>query len=203
MGIDQATLRAVRELVRPIAKRVANVVARAVVQLVDDAKKLQLLQVGALPGETLDAVEHHQPYGFSSVPLPGAEAMLVFPNGDRGHAIALAASHRQHRPTGGQAGEVCMYTDEGDVVRLGRGHIISLATTGEVRLGSASAAQAAIKGTQRNTAEQTFLTALNAYVVAIQPPADPGNIATPTLTAAINTFKTAIANALSAKVKLE
>jgi hypothetical protein len=54
--------------------RVANTIVRGVVQLADDGKKLQLLQLGALAGETIDNAEHFQPYGFSSVPLAGAEA---------------------------------------------------------------------------------------------------------------------------------
>ena len=192
-----------RHLLRPLATRLANVIARAVVQLVNDGTKLQLVQLGVLAGETVDGAEHHQSYGFSSVPLAGAEAVVVFPGGDRSHALVTAVSDRRYRPTGGQAGEVCMYTDEGDIVRLGRGHVVSIETSGQVKLGSASAAEAAIKGTQRNTAEQTFLTALNVYVAAIQTVADPLNVATPVITAAISAFKTAAGAALSAKVKLE
>lgn len=203
MGIDRETLRQVQSLLRPLAARVVNTVARAVVQLVDDGRKLQLLQIGVLDGEDIDGAEHHQPYGFASVPLAGAEAVVAFPNGDRGHPLVVTVSDRRHRPTGGQGGEVCMYTDEGDLIRLGRGHVISLVTSGEVKLGSAAASQGAIKGTQRNSAEQTFLTALNTYVLAIKTVADPSNAATPALTAAIAAFATAVAAAVSTKVKLE
>lgn len=118
-------------------------VARGVVQLVNDATQMQLLQIGVLAGEDIEGdgkgAEHFQPYGFSSVPLAGAEAVAVFPNGDRGHPLVVVVDDRRHRPTSGQSGEVCLYTDEGDVIRLGRGHVISLETSGEVRLGSASA----------------------------------------------------------------
>lgn len=203
MPVDRGTLDQLRHLMRPIATRVANSVARAVVSLVDDSKMLQLLQLDVLEGETIDGAEHHQPYGLSSIPLAGAEAVVVFPNGDRGHPLVVAVSDRRHRPTGGEPGEVSIYTDEGDVIRLGRGHVISLVTSGQVRLGSASAADAAIKGTTRNTAEQTFLTALDVYVSAIQPIADPLNVATPVIKAAIAAFKTAVGSALSSKVKLE
>ena len=201
--MDRGLLREIGHLLRPIANRVANAVARGVVQLVDDAKKLQMLQLGVLEGEDVPDCEHHQPYGFSSVPLVGAEAVAVFPNGDRSHPLVVAVSDRRYRPRGREAGEVCLYTDEGDVVRLGRGHIVSLETSGTVLLGSSSATSGAIKGTQRNTAEQTFLTALTAYVTAIKAVADPGNAATPPMLSAIAAFKTAVAAAVSTKVKLE
>lgn len=203
MGLDRETLSQLRHLVRPLFTRIANIAARGVIQLVDDATRLQLLQVGVLAEETVDSAEHHQPYGFSSVPLAGAEAMLMFPNGDRSHALVISASDRRYRPTGGQDGEVCMYTDEGDVIRLGRGHVISLITSGQVKLGSASATDGAIKGTQRNTAEQTFLTALATYIGAIQAIADPSGVPTTTFATAIGTFASAIAAAVSTKVTLE
>lgn len=203
MAIDRSTLEQVRQLLRPLANRIANLLSRGTVSAVNDGAKLQRIQVGALVDEDIDDVEHHQPYGFSSVPHAGAEAVAAFPNGDRAHPIAVVVSDRRHRPTGGQVGEVCLYTDEGDVIRLGRGHVVSVETSGEVRLGSATASQAAIKGTQRNSAEQTFLDALSTYLAAIKSVADPSNAATPTLLTAIGTFKTAIAGALSTKVKLE
>lgn len=180
MGIDRETVRQIGHMLRPIANRVANSIARAVVQLVDDGKKLQLMQLGALAGETIDGAEHHQPYGFSSVPLPGAEAVVTFPNGDRSHPLVVAVSDRRHRPTGGAAGEVVLYTDEGDTVRLGRGHVIALATTGEVRLGSDSASGPVVV----EAALDDFMTALDGAITASgSVPAPPGPIIVATLQA--------------------
>lgn len=203
--MDRNFLTQLEHVLRPIRNAVRSTVARAVVHLVNDAKKLQLVQAGALAGETIDDAEHHQPYGFSSVPLDGAEAILVFPGGDRGHPIAVAVSDRRHRPTGGQAGEVVMYTDEGDQIRLGRGHVITIATdpAGVIKLGSSSAAQSAIKGTQRNTAEQTFLTALATWVAAVGTAVPATSAAGGTFATAITAFATAASSALSTKVKLE
>ncbi len=118
MGLDRDMLAQLRTLLRPLATRVANTVARAVVQLVDDETKLQLLQVGVLSDETIDGAEHHQPYGFSSVPLTGAEAVVVFPNGDRSHPIVIAASDRRYRPTGGEPGQVTMHHYSGSKVTM-------------------------------------------------------------------------------------
>lgn len=107
-----------RHLLRPLATRVANTIVRGVVQLADDSKKLQLIQLGALAGETIDNAEHFQPYGFSSVPLPGAEAVVIFPNGDRSHPIMIAGPDRRFRPTGAEPGEVVVYNNAGAKITM-------------------------------------------------------------------------------------
>lgn len=116
--MDRGLLDQLRHLLRPLSTRVANTVARAVVQLVDDDKKQQLVQLGVLAGETVDDGEHFHSYGFSSVPLPGAEAVALFPNGDRSHPLVVAVADRRHRPTGGEPGEVTMYSHTGAKVRM-------------------------------------------------------------------------------------
>lgn len=107
--MDRGLLREIGEIVRPLGIRIANAIARGVVQLADDSKKLQLVQLGVLQGETIDGAEHHQPYGFSSVPLAGAEAVMVCPNGDRSHPLVATISDRRYRPTGGEPGQVDQY----------------------------------------------------------------------------------------------
>lgn len=116
--MDRGTLAQLGHLLRPFATRLANTVARAVVQLVDDSTKLQLLQLGVLAEETVDGAEHHQPYGFASVPLEGAEAVVLFPNGDRSHPLVVSVSDRRHRPTGGQPGQVMVWHPDGAKVTL-------------------------------------------------------------------------------------
>ena len=54
MGIDRNTLDQLRNLLRPLATRVANSIARGVVQLVDDGKNPQLPQLCVLAVETVD-----------------------------------------------------------------------------------------------------------------------------------------------------
>lgn len=43
--ISRELLDQLRHLLRPLSTRIANTVARAVVHLVDDSKKMQLLQI--------------------------------------------------------------------------------------------------------------------------------------------------------------
>lgn len=127
----------IAQLIRPLQVRVANSIARAVVQLVDDGTKLQLVQLGVLAGEDIDDAERFQGYGFSSVPLPGAEAVVLFPNGDRAHPLVVAVDDRRYRPIDGEVGDVVVYNAAGATVRLkADGDIVLTPASGrQVQLG--------------------------------------------------------------------
>lgn len=201
--ISREILDQLRHVLRPMANRIASTVARGVVQLVNNSTKMQLVQLGVTVGETIDGAEHFQPYGFFSVPFAGAEAVALFPNGDRSHPLVVVVADRRYRPTDGDPGEVGLATDEGDEIRLARGHAIQLSTSGHVQLGSATASEGAIKGTSRNTAEQTFLTAMNTFVAAVVAGTGAPAPAIAAFQLAIAAFKSAAGGAVSTKVKLE
>lgn len=120
--LTREDLRQIGLLLRPFATRAANSIARGVVQLVRDDRKMQLVQLGVLVDETIEGAgaggEHFEPYGLTSVAEPGAEAVVVFPNGDRGHPLVLATSDRRYRPTGGAPGDVTLYHRDGARVIL-------------------------------------------------------------------------------------
>lgn len=139
--IGRDMLAQLRRLVRPLQVRIANSIARAVVQRVDDGHKLQELQIGVLEGEPIDDAERFQEYGFSSVPLAGAEAVTVFPNGDRAHPLVVAVDDRRHRPIDKPAGHVCIYHHSGAEVWFTEdGDVVAKPAAGrEVRLGSEDA----------------------------------------------------------------
>lgn len=84
---------------------------------VNDAPQIQELQVSLLANELRGAVQYFQPFGLSAVPLPGAQAAVVFPGGDRGHGIAVAVDDGRYRPHLA-AGESCLYNSAGVVIRL-------------------------------------------------------------------------------------
>ena len=118
MPLTREDMAELRRLLRPLTTRDANMINRGVVQLANDGAKLQLLQIGVLAGETVDNGEHFQPYGFSSIPLAGAEVVVLFPNGDRSHPLVIAASDRRYRPTAGQPGEVVVYNNTGATITI-------------------------------------------------------------------------------------
>lgn len=196
------------KLLKPLQTRVANMVARAVVQRVDDGVKLQLLQLGVLEGETREGCERFQQYGFTSVPRPGAEAVVLFVGGRRDHALVVAVDDRRYRKKGLQPGEVALYNDAGAYVLLKADGSVEVKSptkvivdTPELELAQPATAFG-IKGTAYVSAEATFLTALATYATAIKGVADPSNAATPALLAAITAFSTAGSNSLSTKVKV-
>jgi len=88
-------------------------VARGVVNLVNDAGGLQLLQVSPLEGETRDGVERIQNFGASSHPPAGAEPVLVAVAGSRDHLVAVAVDHPASRPRDLLPGESATYNAHG------------------------------------------------------------------------------------------
>lgn len=119
---------------RALRHLLVNIVSRAVVKLVDDDAKMQLLQIEALKGEVRDRAERFQNYGFTSVPLPGAEAVVIFPGGQREHPLVIAVDDRRYRLKALAAGEVALYTDQGDYVHLKRDGNIEIKASTEVVL---------------------------------------------------------------------
>jgi phage baseplate assembly protein V len=108
----------IRRLMAPLHTRVVNMIARGIVKRVDDAKKAQVLQLGILADEVKDDVERLQNYGFTSVPLEGAEAVIVFPGGKRDHAVTVVTEDRRYRIRNLESGEVAVYDQTGSKIVL-------------------------------------------------------------------------------------
>lgn len=109
-----------QRFMKPIESRVRLMVGRAIVRLVDDVTRAQSVQIELLEGEVQDAVERYQDYGFTSVPHPGAEAVAVAVGGLRSHMIVIKVEDRRYRLTGLEQGEVALFDDLGQMVKLGR-----------------------------------------------------------------------------------
>jgi phage baseplate assembly protein V len=165
-------IRTVNKLLAPLRNQLANLVARAVVQLVNDGAKLQLVQLGVLEGETREGCERFQEYGFTSVPHPGAEAVVLFVGGRRDHGLVVAVDDRRYRKKDLAPGESAIYSDEGDYVVLKRGRIVEvkagaklLVDAPELELGGGTMQPAAL-ATALRTELDAIWTALGAHVHA-------------------------------------
>lgn len=123
-------------LMGPLKRRLALMVGRAIVNLIDDGPGLQALQLELLQDEVRGDVERVQNYGFTSVPLPGCEAVGVAVAGSRDHVLVVAVDDRRYRLKGLPGGEVAMYTDQGDVVHIKRGGTILVKAATKVRIES-------------------------------------------------------------------
>ncbi len=115
-------------LLSNIRRRIMLMLGRAVVNLVNDTTKMQEMQITLLSGEVRDDVERVQDYGFTSVPMSGAEALSGFIGGDQSHGVVIRVDDRRYRLRGLLGGEVAMYTDEGDTITLKRGRKIKVSS---------------------------------------------------------------------------
>jgi len=115
-------------MLNPLRRGLAHIVSRAVVTLVNDASRMQSLQLSLLADEQLDGAEHWQPYGFTYKPHNGAEALVVAVGGHRAHSVVIACADRRYRIADLEDGEVAIYTDEGDRIHFKRGRIIDIQT---------------------------------------------------------------------------
>lgn len=128
-------MQVLQRALRPLSQRVQLMIGRAVLQLVNDGTALQSLQVALLADELRGDVERFQNYGFTSHPMPGAEAVAVSVAGSRDHVIVVVVDDRRYRLKGLAEGEVAIYTDEGDHIVIKRGGTIEIlaATKVDVR----------------------------------------------------------------------
>lgn len=112
------TLDDIRRALSPLSVRISNLVGRGVIKRVDDAKKVQELQVDLLDGETRDEVESFGQYGLTSSPPVGAEAVAIFVGGRRDHALVIGVEDRRYRVKNLPTGEVCLYSQHGQTIVL-------------------------------------------------------------------------------------
>lgn len=107
-----------------VAMRVRLLVGRAVLALVNDAAKLQAVQVQLQADVVRDRAEHFQHYGFTSVPMPGAEGIYLALGGSTDHVVVINVDDRRYRLKSLAAGEVALYDDLGHKVHLTRDGIV-------------------------------------------------------------------------------
>jgi phage gp45-like len=89
---------------------------RAIIQSVVEGV-IKRFTASGRPDETISNREYFQHYGFTSRPLAGAEAVIIQ---EGNHIVMIASDDRRYR-IAIDAGEVCIYTDEGDHIRFKRG----------------------------------------------------------------------------------
>jgi len=99
--------------------RLRGMVGRAVVSVVNDALRMQGVQVQPLANNVREA-ERFQNYGLTSVPHTGAEALVLSVGGSSDHAVVVCVDDRRYRLTGLDDGEVALYDDLGQCVHLTR-----------------------------------------------------------------------------------
>ena len=102
--------------IEAMQRQLLGLIGRAVVKSISAATKCQTVDVSLIAGEPKAGVEHLEPYGFTARANSGAEAVVLFPDGDRSHAVVVTVSDRRYRLKGLQTGEVAVYDDQGQSV---------------------------------------------------------------------------------------
>lgn len=118
-----------KKMIDPLRKRVMTLAARAIIKLVNDATAIQKIQATVLNNEVRENNERFQEYGFTSVPISGAEGVILRMGSNSDHGIIIATEDRRYRLRNLESGEVAIYTDEGDYIKLGRDNHITIQTT--------------------------------------------------------------------------
>lgn len=111
-------------VMQSLQRQLLGLIGRAVVKSINAASKCQMIDVELLAGQPKAGIEHLEPYGFTSRAKAGAEAVVLFPDGDRSHAVAITVSDRRYRMKGLKTGEVALYDDQGQSVTLTRAGIV-------------------------------------------------------------------------------
>lgn len=103
-----------QRVLRPLARAVDNMVARAVVRLVASNGFTQILQAEISAGEVKNDLDHLEAYGMAAAPLPGSVALCLFVGGERDNGAAILVHDQRHRPRTLAPGDVALFTDQDD-----------------------------------------------------------------------------------------
>lgn len=134
--------RTIRAVTAPMKRRIDMVIRRSTVGRSDDGQNMQEMQAEIFADEVKDGVERFQPYGFTSNPDDGAEAIVAALGGNTDHTVILVVDDRRVRLKGLEKGEVAVYHKSGSKVHMKNdGSIVILqADAGLVEIGGEPAA---------------------------------------------------------------
>jgi phage baseplate assembly protein V len=116
-----------------IGRRLLMMVGNGRLTAGNDAGVVQRHQVQLGADEVRDNTPRVAEYGFTSMPLPGATAVVVFVGGNRDDGVIIATGDQRYRLTSLVPGEVAIHDDQGQKVHLSRGGIVATSPT-KIRL---------------------------------------------------------------------
>lgn len=109
--------RALRDTVAPVTRKLRRLVKRSFLRRVTYNGKMRLLQIQGEGGQPLSDIEHLEPFGFTSHPLPGAEPIAIAFNGNGSHTVVILVNDKRYRLVIDE-GEAAMYNHHGDYVHI-------------------------------------------------------------------------------------
>ena len=178
-----------RRLMSPIVSRVQALIGRAILAAVSDGGDMQVVKVSGLAGETIDRLDHPQPFGFTSHCPPGGQAVVAFVGGSRDQGIVLVIDHTGHRKKDLEEGESAHFSAFGTYVYLHKDGTVEVETNGHKMSVNGKMSVSDDVEVDGDVSDKTGtldkvrsdLAALkNAYDVHVHPTAPPGPVSAPT-----------------------
>lgn len=99
---------------------------RGVLNWVKSGGDIQHTQVAGLADEILQDVELMQHFGFTSVPPPQSDVVILPVGGKTTHSVIIATEHGAFRVKGLKNGEVAVYDQSGSTIVLKQGKLIEM-----------------------------------------------------------------------------
>ncbi|WP_431276283.1 phage baseplate assembly protein V [Variovorax ureilyticus] len=112
------------DAIEKLWRRMLLVVGRGRITTGNDAGMVQTQQVQIGELETRDNTKRVAEYGFTSMPLPGCHAVVIFVGGDRSNGVIIGTNDQNARMKNLQPGEVAIYDDQGQSVYITRSGIV-------------------------------------------------------------------------------
>ena len=87
---------------------------------------VQRAQIEGLDGETVQALEHAEQFGFTGHPPAGSDCIVLPLGGQTSHGIVVNTCNGAYRITNLQEGETAVYNADGAKIVLKKGRIIDI-----------------------------------------------------------------------------
>ncbi len=116
-----------------VLRKIRRLLGRGLIRRVKYANKIRYFQIQQEGGTPLDDVEHMEPFGFTSHPLPNSETVVLAFNGNGSHSVAIVAGDQRYRIVIDE-GEAAMYNHFGDKVHIKKDRTISVEAAVKVEL---------------------------------------------------------------------
>ncbi|ENB0847673.1 phage baseplate assembly protein V [Escherichia coli] len=123
--------------VQVLFRRLVSLLSVGRVTAGDDSGVVQTVQVQS-PSEVRSDTPVLQQFGFSSVLPAGTDVVVMSLAGNRSSAVVVASGHQSYRINGLSSGEVVVYNQWGQYVRLGEDGIVVEASGQPVLVNSAT-----------------------------------------------------------------
>ena len=116
-------------------RRTAMMIAPVKITATDDSGPIHRAQVevNGTP-ETLDDVAVMQFYGFAAHCPVNSDATAFFVAGQRSNAVVVGTNNQKSRLRGLKSGEVALYTEKGDYVKILDGRIVEVSAGETVKI---------------------------------------------------------------------